>query len=80
MAVFTYVDVVVGVADCRSGVVVVTEECCALSGVEVTAGVEGGNCDGDEDGDGGDCDLFSSVVFTEGDGGDDGGGDDDGGN
>ena len=54
-AVFVYIDAVAGTADC-SGVVVVTEGCCVLSGVEVTAGVEG---------DGGDC-LLSSVVFMDG--------------
>ena len=55
MAVFAYVDVVAGLADC-SGVVSVTEECCALSGVEVTVEVEE---------DGGDC-LLSSMVSTDG--------------
>lgn len=68
-AVFAYIDVVAGLDDC-SGVIVVTEECCTLSGVEVTAGVEE---------DGGDC-LLSSVVFTDEDGGDDGCDDDGSGN
>ena len=76
MAVFAYVDIVAGVADCRSGVVVVTEGCCALLGVEITAGVEGDSCEGD----GGDCDLFSSVVFTDDEDGCDDGGDDGSGN
>ena len=53
MAVFAYVDVVAGAADC-SGVIVVTGECCALSGVKVTVGVEGGSCEWDGDKDGGD--------------------------
>ena len=54
-AVFVYVDAVAGLADCF-GVIVVTGECCVvLSGVEVTAGVEG---------DGGNC-LLSSVVFMD---------------
>jgi len=57
--VFAYVDAVAGLADC-SGVIVVTGEYCALSGVEVAAGVEGGSCEGDGD----DC-LLSSVVFMD---------------
>jgi len=44
-AVFAYVDIIAGAVDC-SGVVVVMEEWCALSGVEVTdedGGDDGGN-------------------------------------